>query len=88
MTTATNERATAVDDYIAARLLPADAALGAALAANVAAGLPPIDVSPAQGRMLELFARMVGAQRILEIGTLGGYSTICLMRAQIGRAHV
>ena len=71
----------AVDDYIVDRLLGADPALDAALAANAAAGLPPIDVSAAQGRMLHLFARMSGAARILEVGTLGGYSTIWLARA-------
>lgn len=71
----------AVDCYIADRLLGADAALTAVLAANAAAGLPDIDVSPPQGKMLHLLARMVGARRILEIGTLGGYSTICLARA-------
>lgn len=71
----------AVDDYIGAKLLGEDAALTAALAANAAAGLPEIDVSAAQGRMLQLFARMVGARRILEVGTLGGYSTIWLARA-------
>lgn len=59
----------------------ADPVLDAVLAANAAAGLPAIDVSPAQGRMLHLFARMVGARHILEVGTLGGYSTICLGRA-------
>jgi predicted O-methyltransferase YrrM len=72
---------TAVDDYIAAHLLGDDPALAAALTANEAAGLPDIDVSPAHGRMLELLARMMGAGRILEIGTLGGYSAICLARA-------
>lgn len=71
----------AVDSYIAERLLGDDAALSATLAANAAGGLPDIDVSPAQGRMLRLFARMAGAQRILEVGTLGGYSTIELARA-------
>jgi predicted O-methyltransferase YrrM len=70
----------AVDAYIGDRLL-GDPALSAALAANAAAGLPDIDVSPAHGRMLQLMARMMGARRILEIGTLGGYSTICLARA-------
>jgi predicted O-methyltransferase YrrM len=70
-----------VDDYIAAHLLPADAALDAALKANDAGGLPAIDVSAAQGRMLHLLARMAGARRILEVGTLGGYSTIELARA-------
>lgn len=71
----------AVDRYIGDRLLVDDAALSGALAANAAAGLPDIDVSPAQGRMLHLFARMARARRILEIGTLGGYSTIELARA-------
>jgi predicted O-methyltransferase YrrM len=71
----------AVDHYIGAHLLGGDPVLAAVLTANAAAGLPGIDVSPAQGRMLELMARMMGAERILEIGTLGGYSTICLARA-------
>jgi len=71
----------AVDDYIAGHLLGDDAALTAALAANAAGGLPPIDVSATQGKMLHLFARMIGARRILEVGTLGGYSTIWLARA-------
>ena len=74
--------AAAVDAYIVDRLLPAD--FNAVLARNAAAGLPPIDVSAAQGRMLEIFARMVGARRILEIGTLGGYSTLWLLRALPG----
>lgn len=69
----------AVDHYIAERLIGDDPA--AALEANAAAGLPEIDVSPPQGKMLHLFARMARAQRILEIGTLGGYSTIWLARA-------
>jgi len=71
----------AVDAYIDDHLLGDDAVLAAALAANAAAGLPDIDVSPTQGKMLHLLARMAGARRILEIGTLGGYSTICLARA-------
>lgn len=70
-----------VDDYFAGHVLGEDAVLDAALAANASAGLPPIDVSPAQGKMLHLFARMIGARRILEVGTLGGYSTIWLGRA-------
>ena len=70
-----------VDAYLAGRLLGLDPELAATLAANAAAGLPDIDVSPAQGRMLHLFARMTGARRILEVGTLGGYSTIELARA-------
>jgi len=69
----------AVDRYVADHLIGDDPA--AALAANQAAGLPEIDVSPAQGKMLHLFARMVGARTILEVGTLGGYSTIWLARA-------
>ena len=72
---------TDVDDYIAAYLIGADAALDSALAANEAGGLPPIDVSAAQGKMLHLLARMAGARHILELGTLGGYSTIWLARA-------
>jgi predicted O-methyltransferase YrrM len=72
---------TDVDDYIVERLVPPDAVLVAALEANRAAGLPEIDVSPAQGKFLHLLARMVGARRVLEIGTLGGYSTIWFARA-------
>lgn len=70
-----------VDDYIAAHLLGDDPALESALAANAAGGLPAIDVSAPQGKMLHLLARMCGARRILEVGTLGGYSTIWLARA-------
>ena len=72
---------TAVDNYIVGHLLGTDPALDAALAANEAGGLPAIDVSAAQGKMLHLLARMAGARRILEVGTLGGYSTIWLARA-------
>lgn len=75
------DRWSAVDGYIAERLLPPDPILDAALARNAAAGLPAIDVSPAQGKLLHLLARMSGARRILEIGTLGGYSTLWLARA-------
>jgi predicted O-methyltransferase YrrM len=71
----------AVDNYIAENLLPADTVLEAALRSNRSRGLPAIDVSPAQGKLLYLLARMNGAKRILEIGTLGGYSTIWLARA-------
>ncbi|MFO1106089.1 MAG: O-methyltransferase [Amaricoccus sp.] len=74
-------RWSAVDDYITGLLVPPDPGLDAALAANEAAGLPKIDVSAAQGKFLHLLARMIGARRILEIGTLGGYSTIWLARA-------
>ena len=71
----------AVDDYIAAKLFGDDDVLATALANNSAHGLPPIDVSAAQGKMLFLLAQIAGAKRILEIGTLGGYSTIWLARA-------
>jgi len=72
---------TAVDCYLNGLLAPSDVALDAALAASAAAGLPPINVSPTQGRLLQLLAQMQGARNILEIGTLGGYSTIWLARA-------
>lgn len=82
------ERWQAVDDYIAGKLLGADDALAAALANNAAQGLPPIDVSAAQGKMLFLLAQMTAAKRILEVGTLGGYSTIWLARALPGDGSV
>jgi predicted O-methyltransferase YrrM len=69
-----------VDGYFADLLVPPDAALEAALAANRAAGLPAMDVAPNQGKLLHLLARMCGARRVLELGTLGGYSTIWLAR--------
>ena len=72
---------TAVDAYMAEHLLPPDPVLDAALASNVAAGLPAFDIAPNQGKLLYLFARMQRAKRVLEIGTLGGYSTIWLARA-------
>ena len=71
----------AVDDYIVDRLIPSEHTLDDVLAANAAAGLPAHDVSAAQGRFLSLLARMTGARRVLEVGTLGGYSTIWLARA-------
>ena len=71
----------AVDEYLTGVLAPAEPALEAALAANAAAGLPPGDVSPAQGAFLHVLARAVRARSILEVGTLGGYSTIWLARA-------
>lgn len=74
-------RWSAVDDYFADLLAPSDAHLRAALVENSGSGLPPADVSATQGKMLALFARMVGAKRILEIGTLGAYSTIWIARA-------
>jgi predicted O-methyltransferase YrrM len=75
------ERWTEVDRYITEKLLPSDPALDAALRSTAEAGLPPINVSPPQGMLLMLLARAQGARRILEIGTLGGYSTIWLARA-------
>jgi predicted O-methyltransferase YrrM len=75
------EQWTTVDRYLNETLLPADAVLEAALAANAAAELPAIDVAPNQGKFLHLLARLRGARRILGIGTLGGYSTIWLARA-------
>lgn len=69
-----------VDRYFTERLSLGDDALDAALRASDTAGLPAISVSPAQGAMLSLFARMLGARRILEVGTLGGYSAIWLSR--------
>jgi len=71
----------AVDGYLADLLVAPDEALAAALAANAAAGLPAYDVSPVQGKLLMLLAQTLQARRILEIGTLGGYSTIWLARA-------
>jgi predicted O-methyltransferase YrrM len=70
-----------VDGYIVDKLLPADPLMDQVLAANHAGGLPTIDVSAAQGRFLELLVRISGARNILEIGTLGGYSTIWMARA-------
>ena len=70
-----------VDTYIGEKLIGDDPVLAATLAHNAENGLPPIDVSAAQGKMLYLLAQMAGARRILEIGTLGGYSTIWLARA-------
>lgn len=72
---------TQVDSYCEQRLHAPDDALGQALAASDAAGLPAIAVSACQGKFLHLLARVRGARRILELGTLGGYSTIWLARA-------
>jgi predicted O-methyltransferase YrrM len=77
----TDTRWTAVDRYASELLVrPADA-LNAALKASEAAGIPPISVSAAQGKFLMLLAQSMGARRILEIGTLGGYSAIWLAQA-------
>lgn len=71
----------AVDAYIGEHLIPPDPVLDAVIEASIAAGLPPINVSATQGKLLHLLACLQGARRILEIGTLGGYSTIWLARA-------
>ena len=72
---------TAVDNYFDGALAPSDPVLDAALKATEAGGLPSIQVSTAQGKQLHLLARSIGARRILEVGTLGGYSAIWLARA-------
>ncbi|MGH9590170.1 MAG: O-methyltransferase [Terracidiphilus sp.] len=72
---------TKVDDYFGGLLAPADDVMKQVLRANDKAGLPSIDVSPLQGKFLFLLARIVQARRVLEIGTLGGYSTIWMARA-------
>lgn len=72
---------TAVERWFDARLLAPDPILDDVLAANAAAGLPAHDVSPSQGKLLHLLARIAGARTILEVGTLGGYGTIWLARA-------
>ncbi len=77
----TAEQWTAVDRYITDELVPTDAALDAALASSAANGLPAINVAPNQGKFLQVLARSIGAKRILEVGTLGGYSTIWMARA-------
>jgi predicted O-methyltransferase YrrM len=70
-----------VDRYLSETLISPDHQMEEALEANACAGLPPIDVAPNQGKLLHLIARVQGAKRILEVGTLGGYSTIWLARA-------
>jgi predicted O-methyltransferase YrrM len=70
-----------IDDYIEHLFTPHDAALTLNLADASAAGLPPINISPNEGKLLHLLARISGARRVLEIGTLGGYSTTWLARA-------
>jgi predicted O-methyltransferase YrrM len=72
---------TSVDQYLSGLLAPQDAALTSALESSTQAGLPEIQVSTVQGKLLHILARTVSARRILEIGTLGGYSTIWLARA-------
>jgi predicted O-methyltransferase YrrM len=75
------EQWTAVDRYIGDTVVPSDSALDAALEASTRAELPAIAVTANQGKLLHILARLVGARRVLEIGTLGGYSTIWLARA-------
>jgi len=75
------EQWTAVDSYIEKLFIAPDFALEAALESSKAAGLPTINVSPAEGKLLHVLARVQGARKILELGTLGGYSTIWLARA-------
>jgi len=72
---------TGVDQFLAKALLPSDPILAEVLKANAAAGLPAIDVSPLQGELLSMLVKLRGARRILEVGTLGGYSAICMARA-------
>jgi predicted O-methyltransferase YrrM len=81
VTALTQAQWTAVDQYLCDVLVASDPALDAATAARAAAGLPSHDVSPNEGKLLHLLARMQGARAILEIGTLAGYSTIWLARA-------
>src|SRR5258708_29196753 len=82
------EQWTAVDRYLTDLFVPPDPALEAALQASAAAGLPPIQVSPNQGKLLLLLARVQAARNILEIGTLGGYSTVWLARALPGNGRL
>src|SRR5215470_11582463 len=79
---------TAVDDYITDLIVQADTALVETLNASDAAGLPSINVSPGMGKLLQILARVQGARSILEIGTLGGYSTIWLARALPSDGHL
>ncbi|MFB2895356.1 O-methyltransferase [Aerosakkonemataceae cyanobacterium BLCC-F50] len=72
---------TAVDDYITDLLIPSDSALDATIQSTIDANLPKINVAPNQGKLLHILAQIQGARRILELGTLAGYSTIWLARA-------
>ena len=84
----TEDQWTEVDQYFSASLLPSDPVLESALEASIAAGLPAISVSPNQGKLLQMLAQIVGARSILEIGTLGGYSTIWLARGLRPGGHL
>jgi len=75
------DRWTEVDRYLASIFTPPDPALDAAVESSAKAGLPEIQVAPNQGKLLHILARAVGARAVLEIGTLGGYSTLWLARA-------
>jgi len=77
-----------VDDYINGLFVPADPVLDDALKASDAAGLPTIAVAPNQGKLLHILVRLIKAKKILEIGTLGGYSTIWLARALPKDGHL
>src|SRR3954462_7843380 len=79
---------TEIDDYLDDCFVPGDDALDAALASSEAAGLPRINVAPNQGKLLMLLAQAIGARNILEIGTLGGYSTIWFARALSPGGHL
>jgi predicted O-methyltransferase YrrM len=74
---------TAVDEFINESLARNDEALDAALGASAEAGLPAINVTPSQGKLLQILVQMLGARSILEIGTLGGYSTIWMARGLV-----
>jgi len=78
----------AVDAFVEATIVPADDSLQDALDVAAAAGLPAIQVSPPQGRLLQILTRLQGAEKVLEFGTLGGYSTILLARALPGGGRV
>ncbi|HET9060436.1 MAG TPA: O-methyltransferase [Acidimicrobiales bacterium] len=82
------QQASSVDTYLASALMPADEVMSAVLQANRAAELPPIDVSPLQGRLLMVLAKAIRARSVLEVGTLGGYSTIWLARGLPQDGHV
>lgn len=88
MTELTPEAAHAVDRYLVDALIGRDADLDAAVADQRSGGLPDIEVAPTGGKLLHLLARATGARRVLEIGTLGGYSTIWLARGIPGDGRV
>ena len=88
MTELTPAGARAVDHYLVGTLIAHDDALDAAVADQRAAGLPDIEVAPTGGKLLHLLARAIVARRVLEIGTLGGYSTIWLARGVPGDGRV